>query len=628
MRKKVVGNFGKKFMNSSDEIKSKLDIVDVIRDYIPLKAAGVNFRALCPFHHEKSPSFIVSPEKQIWHCFGCGKGGDVISFVMEIEGLSFIEALRHLAPRAGVELKRQDPKITSQRNRVLDIIEFSKNYYYQKLIESPLAESARNYLAERGITDEALEKWQIGYSPESWDDLIIFLKGKGFMDNEIFLAGLSVKKENGSGFYNRFRGRIMFPINDVNGSVVAFSARVLPEKEITEKLGKYINSPQTLVYDKSRILFGLDKAKREIKNKDSAIIVEGQMDAITAHENGFANVVASSGTALTNEQVALLKRYSNNISLSFDADKAGDMASERGISAALKAGMNARVIILLNGKDPDECIKKDKPGWEKAIAEAKPVMQYYFDKTFIGLDLSGAEDRALAVKKLLPIIAELGNKMESDFWLKKLSEQINAREETLYEEMQKYFSKDERTKVPENTKEQKIIFSREEVLSEIMLALIIKFPLLVEYALNRLEPDQVAISSRRLYKAVLNYYNNLIDNWTRERGSLNADGWIPQINYADFRSWIEGEEEMKNELRNLEKLALLGDRDFYNYDSEKAKIELTSIIKGLKKIYLLNRRNEIKKMISQGEEEKDEENVKGLFEELKLLNDEVKELGD
>jgi DNA primase len=420
----------------------------------------------------------------------------------------------------------------------------------------------------------------------------------------------------------------MFPINDANGSTVAFSARVLPGKEAAEKLGKYINSPQTLIYDKSKILFGLDKAKREIKNKDSAIIVEGQMDAITAHENGYANVIASSGTALSNEQVALLKRYSNNIALSFDADAAGEMASERGMSAALKAGMNARVIILPSGKDPDECIKKDKAGWEKAVAEAKPVMEYYFQKVFANLDLNAAEDRSRATKKLLPIIAELGNKMERDFWLKKLSSQIDAREETLHEEMAKYFRQEERVKPPERQPEQKIILAREEILSEIMLALIIKFPMLIEYALNRLEPDQVAMSSKKLYKTVLNYYNNLVDNWTREGGGLNAGGLIPRISYADFRSWLESEEETKNELRIFEKLALLGDRDFYNYETEKAKSELTNIIKALKKIYLINRRNEIKKLITQAEEEKNENNIKSLFEELKLLNDEVMGLGD
>ena len=271
-------------LNPSDEIKSKLDIVDVIREYIQLKAAGLNFRANCPFHREKTPSFMVSPEKQIWHCFGCGKGGDVISFVMEIEGLSFIEALRMLAKKAGVVLKKSDPVLASKRNTLLDILELSAKYYHKVLTDSQAAETARQYLRDRALTDDTIEKWQIGYSPDTWDSLTNFLKSRGFGENEIFLSGLSVKKEKAPGFYDRFRGRIMFPINDINGNVVGFTARVRKEKEEEEKMGKYINTPATMIYDKSKILFGLDKAKMSIKAEDAVILVEGQMDAITAEQ--------------------------------------------------------------------------------------------------------------------------------------------------------------------------------------------------------------------------------------------------------------------------------------------------------------------------------------------------------
>ena len=305
-------------MQPSEEIKSKLDIVEVIRDYIKLQQAGANWRAQCPFHREKTPSFMVSQERQIWHCFGCGKGGDVFSFVQDIEGLSFVEALRLLAPKAGVTLKRQDPKLVSQRNRLLDIIDLSRRYFHKLLMESPSAKMAREYLAGRGLKTEDLEEWQIGYSPDSWDTILNFLKSRGYKENEIFLAGMVIKGQNRPGFYDRFRGRIMFPINDVNGNTVAFTARVSPEKEKEEKMGKYINSPQTQVYDKSNILFGLDKARMEIKKADKVILVEGQMDAITAYVNDFKCVVASSGTALTEEQVKILKRYTNNLIISYD----------------------------------------------------------------------------------------------------------------------------------------------------------------------------------------------------------------------------------------------------------------------------------------------------------------------
>ncbi|MCK5357188.1 MAG: hypothetical protein KAJ48_02235, partial [Elusimicrobiales bacterium] len=230
-------------LQPSDEIKQKLDIVDVIREYIPIKPAGMNFRANCPFHREKTPSFMVSPDKQIWHCFGCQKGGDIFSFVQEIEGIDFVEALRLLAPKAGVTLRRQDPKLTSQRNRILDILEMSRKYFHYNLLNSPAAAKAREYLKERGLIEETIEEWQIGYSPDSWDSAIKLLQGKGFKENEIFLAGIIVKSQNSSRFYDRFRARIMFPINDINSNTVAFSARVSPEKEAEEKMGKYINSP-------------------------------------------------------------------------------------------------------------------------------------------------------------------------------------------------------------------------------------------------------------------------------------------------------------------------------------------------------------------------------------------------
>ena len=643
-------------MTQSDEIKSKLDIVDVIREYIPLKPAGVNFRALCPFHREKSPSFVVSPEKQIWHCFGCSKGGDIFSFVMEMDGIGFIDALRNLAPKAGVTLKRQDPRLTSQRNRFLDVVEFSKNYYHKILLESQKAESARKYLAERGLTEETIDEWQIGYSPDSWDDLINLLIKKGYKENEIFSAGMSVKKEGAGRFYNRFRGRIMFPIGDVNGNTVAFSARVSPENEENEKMGKYINSPQTIIYDKSGIIFGLDKAKREIKKKDSMIIVEGQMDVITAHQNGYKNVVASSGTALTSEgdrdktqaelqkkQVDLLKRYSNNIFLAFDMDKAGEIAAERGIKEAMSAEMNTKIVLIPEGKDPDECIKNNKEGWEEAVKDAKPIMEYYFDKIFFNLDLDQVENKRKAVRELLPILFRLGNKIEQDFWLKKLSQTIDVREDVLRETLQK-LQKAPKTRKYENVSNEKkevrqIKSSREDMLSELFVSLLMKFPDLIEYAINHIHPDQViGDGNKSLYKNLVIYYNNLIDNWTQDRGEQTRP---PQVSYEGFRPWLEelqningdhGEgqfedkEDTGDQLKLLEKLVLLGDKDFFELGIEGAKNEIIKIIIELKKYYLVNKRKEVNRLIAQAEEAGDEEGIKGLMEKFKALTDEIQEI--
>lgn len=643
----------------SDEIKSRLDIVEVIRDYIQLKPAGINFRALCPFHQEKTPSFMVSPEKQIWHCFGCQKGGDIFSFVMEMEGISFVEALRLLAPKAGVTLRRQDPKLTSQRNRLLDIVELSSKYYHKILLEGSGASNARKYLAERGLTDETIEEWQIGYSPDSWDDLLNFLKTKGYNENEIFLAGMSVKKEGAGRFYNRFRGRIMFPIKDVNGNAVAFSARVSPEKEAEEKMGKYINSPQTMIYNKSGILFGLDKAKLEIKKQDNAIIVEGQMDVITAHQHGFANIVASSGTALTTEQVALLKRYSPNISLAFDMDEAGDLAAERGIAHAMQAEMNIKVIELSTGKDPDECIKQNPDEWQKAVSQAKPVMQYYFDKTFVNLDLEKVEARRQAAKILLPIIAKLNNKIEQDFWLKKLSQTIDVAENYLLEALQDAKLRQTalnrfkpRQAAPDAAKAVQYRRGREEMISESLLALMLKFPLHIEYVIGQINADQIIrLVNQAIYKNLIIYYNKVIDEWTQQEKSN-----VLEINYQDFRNQLaensvpgrpeqvseqdksspddfnradlskeDNNKDKIDQLNALDRLVLLADKDFYDYNQEQAKEEIIKIIITLKKYYLANRLKEITKLIAQTEKEGGEDKLKNLMEEFKALTEEIRE---
>ncbi|MFH1412938.1 MAG: DNA primase, partial [bacterium] len=315
-------------MTPAEEIKSKLDIVEVIREYIPnLKPSGVNFSALSPFNREKTPSFIVSPEKQIWHCFSSGKGGDIFTFVMEMENITFVEALRLLAPKAGVVLRQQDPKLASQRNMVLDILEAATAYYYSNLLHSPEGKAARDYLEQRGIFKEEIDKWQIGYAKDDWDDLINYLTSKGFKQEDLFTAGLTARKQGASKQYNRFRNRIMFPLNNINGNVVGFTGRAMSGSDDT---AKYINSPQTIVYDKSKLLFGMDKAKMSIKQQGYAIIMEGQMDVITAHQFGFTNVIAASGTALATEQVRLLDRYTDNIIFALDADSAGQQATDKG----------------------------------------------------------------------------------------------------------------------------------------------------------------------------------------------------------------------------------------------------------------------------------------------------------
>jgi DNA primase len=611
-------------MQISEEIKSRLDIVDVIREYVPnLKAVGVNFSALSPFKREKTPSFIVSPEKQIWHCFSTDKGGDIFSFIMEMEGVSFVEALRILAPKAGVQLHRENPEISSKRNRLLDIMETAVIFYHQTFLESPLAASARDYIyKKRGLSEKTVMDWQIGYSPESWDDLLNVLKKRGYTELEINAAGLAIKKEGRGSFYNRFRGRIMFPINDINGNTVAFTARVSPEKEATEQMGKYINSPETMLYSKSRVVFGLDKAKMEIKNLGYAIVVEGQMDCISCHQAGFKNVVASSGTAFTGEQLKLLKRYSNNLSLSFDMDSAGQLAADRGIREAFAAEMNIKVITIPEGKDPDELIRKDVEAWKKAVKEAKHVMQYYFDKVFAAYNIEESEGKREAARKILPIIARLPDRIEQDHWLLKLAEKLQVGETALRETLAANQAKVKRPETPAAAPSEAPARreTREEKLTQSLLALTLKFPSFFDYIANRLSLDHIfGVDNKSFYRNLVIYYNDNTDN---------TDNGRKEINYQDFRNWLTSQpESLGNEglFRLLEKIVILGDKDFYGLEADKAKNEIIRIIIALKENYLSARRREISRLIEQLEGEGRMEEAEKLMTELTRLSEESSE---
>src|SRR3989339_1687286 len=412
------------------QIKDKIDVADLIAEYVQLKPAGVNKKGLCPFHHEKTPSFMVNSERQNWHCFGCAKGGDIFSFVQEMEGLEFKEALKYLADKAGVQLSNYRSEVdSSQKNRIKEINREAARFFNNFLLKMPTSQPALDYLLKRGLKNETIVEWQVGYVPEQWDLLTNYLLKKGYGIEDLVASGLTIKRDGadaqtGRGFYDRFRGRIMFPLSDAHGNVVGFTGRILVEKENSG--GKYVNTPQTPVYDKSRVIYGLDKAKSEIKAKDLTVMVEGQMDVIACHQAGMKNVVASSGTALTEEQVHLLKRYSNNLNMAFDMDEAGQNAARRGITVALKDGFGVKVIRLPKdaGKDPDECLKKHPQIWFDAVEKAQEVMEWYFEKSFTNRDLNNHKNKQVIANELLSEIALIQYAVERDHWLKELGSQL------------------------------------------------------------------------------------------------------------------------------------------------------------------------------------------------------------
>ena len=418
-----------------EEIKNRLDVVQIIGEYLKLQKTGANYRALCPFHSEKGPSFFVSPARQMYHCFGCSVGGDIFQFIMQIEGIEFGDALRLLAQKAGVELQKADPafaKAKSERKQLQEILEFALRFF-EKQLESSQGKIAGEYLKSRGVLPESFETWRLGYAPDAKRVLVDFLKGKGYSEGEIIKAGLLIKTDNG--VYDRFQSRIMFPVFSLQGEIVGFGGRIFGKED--KNLAKYMNSPATPLYDKSNILYGLDKAKLEMRKQDSCILVEGYMDVILAVQTKTKNVVATSGTALTPFHLQLLKRYSENLILAFDMDVAGDSATKRGIELALSQGFSIKIARLLKGQDPADIAQEDPLAWEKALADSSSIIDYYFETTFSQFDKTTAEGKKKAGGVLLNVISKLSNKIEQTHWIQRLAEILEVKEEIIVQELAK-----------------------------------------------------------------------------------------------------------------------------------------------------------------------------------------------
>jgi DNA primase len=387
-------------------IKDRLDVVDLIGSYIQVKRSGTNYKAVCPFHNEKSASLMISPQKQIWHCFGCGEGGDIFGFMMRFENIEFKDALKLLADKAGIVLpeysgaSKQDDE---ERKLAVRINTFAAKFFH-KLLHEPTGATAKKYLQDRGLSDETISEWQIGFSPDDYHALENELKKKGVAASDMIKAGVSVQSDRG--IYDRFRGRVMFPIQDFFGNVVGFSARTL---ERDAKTAKYINSPETVAYHKGKVLFGFHQAKEAIRKSGEAVIVEGQMDCIQAHQAGFANTVATSGTALTFESLKKIRNLSDVVKFCFDADSAGVMATKRVGEIALSLGLKIKIIELPHGKDPDELIKTNPEAWKKSVANAVWFMDFYIKQGLSLYAFGSIEQKHYAstiLKPLLQLIAE------------------------------------------------------------------------------------------------------------------------------------------------------------------------------------------------------------------------------
>ena len=426
-----------------EEIRARADIYEVVSEYVPLKKAGKNYKGLCPFHTEKSPSFSVSPEKQIYHCFGCGAGGNVFKFLMEKEDLPFIDTVKRLAQRYQVlipESSYNGGASHNEREALLNCNTLTAQYFASQLKNPQAGKTAREYLVSRGFDDKMIEDYQIGWAPSGWRNLLGHLESQVKCSRDTLTKyGLVSKKDAADtkdkkdAYYDRFRERLIFPIQDTRGNIIAFGGRVVGDGE-----PKYLNSPETQVYKKGQHLFGLNKAKEAIRREDQALIVEGYFDQIRAWENGVQNIVATCGTALTAQQALLLKPLSTKVTLVFDADPAGHAAAERGFEILQEHGLSVFVAVLPEGHDPDSLIQEQgKEAFLKLVKDAQPFVHYLLGRILRTAETRTTEDKLGAINRVLPVLAKIKNSVERSEHIRYVAEKVGVEDRAFLEEMRK-----------------------------------------------------------------------------------------------------------------------------------------------------------------------------------------------
>ena len=524
------------FSSPIEEVKSKLDIKEVVGSYIKLQKAGINYKAVCPFHGEKTPSLFVSPARQIWHCFGCGEGHSIFDFVMKIEGIEFGDALKILAQKAGVELKPMKPELRTKRHRFYEICELATKFYQKQLEKSLNGKKAKQYLLNRKVNEDSIKKWRLGWAPDAWQGLFDFLVSKNYTPEEIERVGLAIKSDKGK-YYDRFRSRIMFPVFDLSSQVVGFGGRILEKKQ---DVAKYVNTPNTLLYDKSKILYGLDKSKVQIRKNDFCILTEGYVDVVIGHQKGIENMVAVSGTSLTPYQLAILKRYSNNLSLAFDMDFAGDAATKRGIDLAQSRGFNIKVIKMPEGKDPADVLSQNDEDFKKMIDNSVSILDFHFQNAFNQFDESKAEGKREISNALLPIIKGIINRIEQSHWVQELAKKLNTKERFIEEELKKVKvqEKDSNIEISEASSPV-IVKNNKQLLEERLITLLFKKPENLDIANKETLPyfsetTKEIVNNFKNPKKISKEFSDLLTtlSFKAELEQMEDDDILPEIEFC------------------------------------------------------------------------------------------------
>jgi len=507
-----------------DEIVNHSDIVEIINEYVPLKKKGRNFQGLCPFHQEKTPSFTVSPDKQIFRCFGCGVGGNVFSFIMQIEGLNFPEAAEKLAKRMGIslpekELTGKEKQVLKQRERWFKINEATAQFYHKILLDSKWGKPALDYLKKRGIDLVQVKKFQLGFSLPDWDRLMKFMYKKGINPQELLELGLILTRNSGTGYYDRFRNRLMFPIWDTRGRVIAFGGRVLDDGE-----PKYLNSPDTPIFNKGLYLYGLHLAKSTMRSEDLALIVEGYMDVIACHQYGVTNAVASLGTAFTKQQAKALMRHTYQVAIAYDGDLAGSKATLRGLDILTDFGCQVKVVTFPKGQDPDEYLRKHSTEeFKKLVLNGQSLIEYKLFKAMENVNISSIEGKIKIVQFVLPDLLKIESPVARESAIEIVSKNLGLAETHILGELHKY--RQEKQKFPQN--KDRNLGKRENNINNISLAKLSKVEvqlLKILFEHNEFFADVEEVGGKEIFTSPLKeLYQEIFEIFQRKRKVISTD---------------------------------------------------------------------------------------------------------
>lgn len=589
-------------MNEIEEIKNRIDIAEFIGGYVQLKKTGRNFKGLCPFHTEKTPSFIVSPERQMWHCFGsCGEGGDIFTFHQKIDGVSFGESVKILAEKAGVKLQSRSYEPSEKKSKSYSANELAADFYHS-ILNSLKGKAAKTYLVKkRKLTEKTMGEFNLGYATAEKDALQKELAKHNLGTQDLEKAGLVAKKNNE--MRDLFWNRLMFPICDIAGRTVGFSARTLDP----EGLPKYINTPETEIYRKSNILYGIDLAKESIRKLDHAIVVEGNMDVIASHQAGVKNVVASSGTALTENQLLLLARLTKNLKLAFDIDFAGSEATRRAIELAWNLGFNIKIVTIKSGKDPADAAAHDPKIWKKALQNANHVIDYLFDNALARHKVSDPLGKKLIGKDLLPVIKRIPDEIEKDHYVKRLAEELSVSKESVYEALAKVgVVKTEAPKTASaGTQKERSLKNKSAELEKNIIGLLISEPHYLDFAGSLLEPSDFSdTKASEIFEKILTYYNR--------KGDFTESKFLSS--------------QKKEGREKISAFVMSAEDEFADFDDEQKAEEIYFGIKRIKKVSLNQKKKTLSAKIADLEKTGKKAETEKALKELQKIIEEEREL--